>query len=252
MTTSHPSTLTDQRQDLLLPVLYGLPEGDASKWILPIALDETDPDIFTWVRPCDGCTVVGAEGREQTGCSTCAGWGWFDTTTGRPVRVWALYPRVDRVNWLLEELLPTLLEMAGYDEDAARVRDLPTVSESMLSKSRLRGTGLLEEITTRVSADWWDRLEVGPDGGRFTPPPRAVRDHPLIRRASTARWDFTTSRLGWWAYRAFCVTEDLLRAKRHNAHPYAVDVDALLDDLEADYNEHHEPVLIVQAESVRG
>lgn len=194
--------------EVTLPILTERPEPDEStQWTIVLNSEDQAP----WIQPCTNCAVVEGRSSHQAGCDVCRGRGWFSTRTGLPVKVWWWEPdRTAAANWLLHTFTPTLLRLAGHSEAAGQVDALPALTEERLGK-RLVGTGLLERITDQMEHQAWDMLPAGDLGGKRTPPGWSDYSHPVWARASDARWQFGTSRLGWWAYRAAAAAADLIR-----------------------------------------
>lgn len=208
-------------------------------------------DAEPWIVACERCTIVSGTSSRQDGCAACRGRGWFNDITGLPVKLWWWQSDpAAAANWLVHTVLPTMLRAVGWVTDAEMVEGMPKLTAERLRK-RVAGVGALEETTGRVAAAARALLPSGEHGGWITPQDWADRSHHAWTLVSDARYDFIVSRLGDRAYMLAIEVANLVRARRDH-ETTDVDLDALLDDLVADYEQQVSGAYMIEEDVILG
>lgn len=241
------SVFTAPTPDVTLPITTGRREPtDTVHWVAILDLYDAEP----WIEPCEHCTVTDADSSHQAGCDNCRGRGWFNTTTGLPVKLWWWQADLGAAaNWLIHTLTPTLLRAAGYTDDADRIDKLPRITAEHLTR-RITGTGMLEQLHSRLERNLYDRMQTARVGSSSAEPVRlSVTGHPVWDRARNAYLDFRTSRAGEWAYRIAMLAPELIDAEPPGS---TAQLTTLLDDLVDAYENETAGLLMVEEDIILG
>lgn len=123
-------------------------------------------------------------------------------------------------NWLIREVTPDVLDLAGRAVIATGLRELPAVPAAAATRPGLmhKYVAPCRDAADAVERDHW----AGYHGHRPAGPPSPV-EPTVTAGANTARFSLP-GRAGWWAYRAFHGGANVIADRYPSRLPALVDV----------------------------